>query len=32
MAADQATREYAVGGDADAQLARRRQDLVLDPA
>ena len=32
MAADQAARQHAVGGDADAKLAAGRQDLVLDAA
>jgi hypothetical protein len=32
MAADQAARQHAVGGDADAELPAERQDLVLDVA
>ena len=32
VAADQATRQHAIGGDADAELAASRQDLFLDAA
>ena len=32
VAGEQAAGEHAVGGDADAELAAGRQDLVLDPA
>jgi hypothetical protein len=32
VAADEAARQHAVGGDADAELAHDRQDLLLDAA